>query len=169
MFYSNRTQTKQVWIKDLENVLSTVLSSPDSYQEIEVAITEMESCMKLLFPEFDLTESRLQARECLSADEQLCCCKDLVGDGKEKMTKERQEEENCTEGKTAKDESMTNQEGRRRHNKEAGGKRGQEIKDEEDEEEGHSEDEDESFIRSSGLVSHSYSLDLNISHGGFDA
>lgn len=135
----------------MERVLSTVLSSPDSYQEIEVAITEMESCMKLLFPEFDLAESRLQARECLSADEQPCCCKDLAADGKEKTTKERQEEENCTEGKRAQDESMTNQE----------------EQEEEEEEEGHSEDEDESFIRSSGLVSHSYSLDLNISHGGF--
>lgn len=133
----------------------------------------MESCMKLLFPEFDLTESGLQsspaARQCLSADEQLCCCRDPVGDGKETMIKERQEGENCTEGKRAKDESMTEQEERRRHNKKAGGKEGQEEEDEEDEEEGHSEDEDDSFIRSSGLVSHSYSLDLNISRGGFDA
>lgn len=154
----------------MEKVLSTVLSSPDSYQEIEVTLTEMESCMKLLFPEFDLTDiqSRLQsspaARIFPSADEQPCCSRDLVDDGKERMIKERQEEENCTEGKRAKDEPMTEPE-EKKHNKEAAGQNGDE---EEDEEEGHSEDEDDSFIRSSGLVSHSYSLDLNISRGGFN-
>lgn len=83
-----------------------------------------------------------------------------MDDGKEKMIKERQEEENCAEGKRVKDEPMTEQEEKRRHNKEADGKKGE---DEEDKE----EDEDDSFMRSSGL-SHSYSLDLNISRGGFN-
>lgn len=156
----------------MEKVLSTVLSSPDSYQEIEAALTEMESCMKLLFPKFDLTDiqSRLQsspaARECPSAYEQPCCSRDLVDDGKETIIK-RQEEESCVEGKGAKDEPMTEEE-RRRHNEEAAGKKGEEEEEDGDEEEGHSEDEDDSFIRSSGLVSHSYSLDLNISRGGFN-
>lgn len=129
--------------------------------------------MKLLFPEFDLTDvqSRLQsppaACECPSADEQPCCSRDLVDDGKEAMIKEWQEEENCTEGKRAKDEPMTEEE--RRHSNEAAGKMGEDEEDEEeDEEEGHSEDKDDSFIRSSGLISHSYSLDVSISHGRFN-
>lgn len=159
----------------MEKVLSTVLSSPDSYQEIEAALTEMESCMKLLFPEFDVTDiqSRLQsspaACECPSIDEQPCCSRDLVVDGKETMIKERQEEENGAEEKRAKDEPMTEQEESRRQegNTEAAGKEGEEEENE-DEEERRSEDEDDSFIRSSGLVSHSYSLDLNISRGGFN-
>lgn len=128
--------------------------------------------MKLLFPEFDLTDiqNRLPsppaARECPSTDEQPCCSRDLVDNGKETMIKERQEEENCTEGKRAKDEPMTEEEERRGHNKEAAGKKGEEEEDE-DEEEGHSEDKHDFFIRSSGLISHSYSLDLNISRGRF--
>lgn len=141
----------------------------DSYQEIEVALTEMESCMKLLFPAFDLTDiqssqQRLQSAS-ESAAEQPCCSRDLVSDWNEAMRKERQEEKNSAEGKGNKDGHVTDQEERRRHIEDGGGKEIEE--DEETEEEGHSEDEHDSFIRGSGLISHSYSLDLNISSGGF--
>lgn len=154
-----------------KKVLITIFSSPDSYQEIQATLTEMESCMKLLSPEFDLTDvqSRVQscpaARECLSADEQPCCSKDLLDDRKETMKREKQEEGTSTEGKGAKDEPKTEQDAKRRHNKEPAGKKAEE--EEEDEEEGHSEVVDDSFKRSFGLISHSYSLDLNISRGKF--
>lgn len=120
--------------------------------------------MKLLFPEFDLTDiqSRLQsfqaAIDCPSADEQPCCSRDLVDDGKETMMKEKQKEENCAEEKRDKDEHVTG----------LPAKKVEEEGEEENEQEGHSEDEGDSFIRSSGLISHSYSLDLTISPGGFN-
>uniref|UniRef100_H3CLH8 UV-stimulated scaffold protein A n=1 Tax=Tetraodon nigroviridis TaxID=99883 RepID=H3CLH8_TETNG len=109
-----------------EKVEAASKDMEDSYPEIQAALTEMESCMKLLSPEFDLTdvESCPAARECPPADEQPCCSRDLLDDGKESMKREGQEEETSTED---------------------------------------SEVEDDSFIQSSGLVSYSYSLDLDIS------
>lgn len=164
------TQIEQVRIKNLVKVLSRVLSSPDSYQDIETALTEMESCMKLLFPKFDLTntQSRLPSSPAApkhpSTDEEPCCSRVLVDYGGETAIQESQGGTQCVDGKRAKDEAMTEQEGRR-HTKEAGEKKGEE--EEEEEEEGHNEDEYDCFIRSSGLVSHSYSLNLNINRGGF--
>lgn len=115
--------------------------------------------MKLLFPEFDDADiqSRPQifqsASECESADEQPCCSRDLVEDGKETIIKEKQEEKICAE--ETRDEDYH--------------KKLEEEDDEEEEEEGHKEDEVDSFIRSSGLISHSYSLDLTINPGGFNS
>ncbi|CAF95407.1 unnamed protein product, partial [Tetraodon nigroviridis] len=150
-----------------EKVEAASKDMEDSYPEIQAALTEMESCMKLLSPEFDLTdvESCPAARECPPADEQPCCSRDLLDDGKESMKREGQEEETSTEGKGAKKEPVTEQEEKRRHDKEAAGKTAEEEEEEEDEdeEERHSEVEDDSFIQSSGLVSYSYSLDLDIS------
>lgn len=152
-------------------VFNTVLSSSDSYQEIEATLTEMESCMKLLSPEFDLTDTQSRIKsfkatsECLFVDEQPCCSKDLVDDGKETIRKERQEKRRAKEHLTEQDE--------RRHIEEGGGKKiemeqdkEEEEDEEEDEEDGHTEDEGDSFPRSSGLISYSYSLDLSISRGG---
>lgn len=127
-------------------------------------MTEMESCMKLLFPEFDITDiqSSLQsiqsASECPSADEQPCCSRDLVDDGKEPKIKEKQEDKNCAEEKRDKVDHITD----------LPAKKLEEEDDEEEEEEGNNEDEGDSFIRSFGLISHSYSLDLAISPGAFN-
>lgn len=124
----------------------------------------MESCLKLLFPKFDDTDiqSRPQiiqsASECESADEQPCCSRDLAEDGKETMLKEKQEEKICAEETRDKDDLMTN----------PPAKKEEEEDDEEEEEEGHNKDDGDSFIRSSGLISHSYSLDLTINPGRFN-
>uniref|UniRef100_A0A8C5GPF7 UV-stimulated scaffold protein A n=1 Tax=Gouania willdenowi TaxID=441366 RepID=A0A8C5GPF7_GOUWI len=96
-------------------------------EEIEVTLTEMESCMKLLFPDFSL--ENIQTGNGSSLDDgQPCCSKDLR-DGEE----------------------QGNKHGRRK-----------ERKKEEEEEEEESTD-DNLFIRHSGLVSHTYSLDLKLS------
>lgn len=137
-----------------------VLSLSDLYQEIETTMKEMESCMKLLFPEFDDTDIQNRpeifqsASECESADEQPCCSRDLAEDGKEAMIKEKQEEKICAEETRDEDDPMTDRPAKKLE--------------EEEEEERHNEDEGDSFIRSSGLISHSYSLDLTINPGGFN-
>ncbi|XP_056899897.1 UV-stimulated scaffold protein A isoform X1 [Takifugu flavidus] len=141
-----------------ERVEAASKDMEDLYQEIETTLKEMESCMKLLFPEFDDTDiqSRPQifqsASECESADEQPCCSRDLAEDGKETMIKEKQEEKICAEETRDEDDHMTDRPA----------KKLEEEEDDEEEEEGHNEDEGYSFIRSSGLISHSYSLDLTI-------
>ncbi|XP_031175434.1 UV-stimulated scaffold protein A [Sander lucioperca] len=137
----------------------------ESCQEIEATLTEMESCMSLLLPGFDRTDvqttnrsppSSQLANACPSADEQPCCSRDLKEDRREGMiqeeeeTKERKHEES-REGKERKD--VEDREGE---------KRGEEGSSEE--EEGGPPDGDV-FIRSSGLVSHSYSLDLDLRPG----
>ncbi|KAM4732220.1 UV-stimulated scaffold protein A isoform 1-T2 [Anableps anableps] len=112
----------------------------ESYQDIEVALTEMESSMNLLFPEFGLTDfptanscpSDPQSdRGCWSDDEEPCCSKNLDEEG---TTKAEMEED----GEGAKESS----------------------EEESDEEE--SVDED-AFIRISGLISHTYSLGVSLS------
>lgn len=180
----------------------------DSYQEIEATLTEMESCLRLLFPEFtdiQITKSRSPnsqpANECPSVDEQPCCSKDLKDDGRERMmpdgeekkpsVEEEGEKENngMTEEKKGNREEKKEKETERRDGNEQEQEMGKETKegdvekgererereeeeDEEEEEEGHSEeeeDDDSMFIRSSGLISHSYSLDLTLSPGGYDS
>uniref|UniRef100_A0AAQ5YBE5 UV-stimulated scaffold protein A n=1 Tax=Amphiprion ocellaris TaxID=80972 RepID=A0AAQ5YBE5_AMPOC len=139
-----------------ERVEAAAKDMEESYEEIEATLTEMESCMKLLFPQFDLTavqaansspSNSQPANEYPSDDDQPCCSKDLKDDGRERKTLEREEKKRGSGGELAED-------------------------DEEEEEEGSSEEEEEedeepldegSFIRNSGLISHSYSLDLNLS------
>lgn len=121
--------------------------------------------MKLLFPEFDNTDNQSRPQifqsvsECESADEQPCCSRDLAEDGKETMIKEKQEEKICAEETRDEDDHMTDRPAKTLE---------EEEDDDEEEEEGYKEDVDDSFIRSSGLISHSYSLDLTINRGGFN-
>ncbi|KAA8589199.1 hypothetical protein FQN60_010544, partial [Etheostoma spectabile] len=145
-----------------ERVEAASKDMEESCQEIEATLTEMESCMSLLLPGFDHTDIQTTSRSppssqaasaCLSADKQPCCSRDLNEDRtggmiqEEEETKERQHEES-REGKDRK-----------------------EVEDPEGEEEGSSEEEegrppdDSVFIRNSGLVSHSYSLDLDLRPG----
>uniref|UniRef100_A0A671V855 UV-stimulated scaffold protein A n=1 Tax=Sparus aurata TaxID=8175 RepID=A0A671V855_SPAAU len=125
-----------------ERVEAASRDMDESYQEIQSTLTEMESCMSLLLPEFNLTDnlttssspSNIQpADDCPSAGEQPCCSKDVRDDWREGMIQER--EEDCEE------------------------------EEEENSEEEEDADEEDLFIRNSGLISHSYSLDLNISPG----
>uniref|UniRef100_A0AAX7TH64 UV-stimulated scaffold protein A n=1 Tax=Astatotilapia calliptera TaxID=8154 RepID=A0AAX7TH64_ASTCA len=122
-----------------EKVEAAAKEMEELQQEIEATLTEMESCMRLLFPDFspidiqtaNSSPSNSQpATKCPSDDEQPCCSKDLRAD--DRVGKVEQEEESEQE------ESNTDNE------EEAG---------------------DEDFIRNSGLISHSYSLDLNLSPG----
>uniref|UniRef100_A0A3Q3GF57 UV-stimulated scaffold protein A n=1 Tax=Labrus bergylta TaxID=56723 RepID=A0A3Q3GF57_9LABR len=114
-----------------ERVEAASKDMEESQQEIEATLTEMESCMRLLLPEFDLAgiqganspQKSQPANEC---EEEPCCSKDLKDDRRDGAMKEMEE------------------------------------KDEEDEQESLDGD---SFIRNSGLISHSYSLDLNLSTG----
>uniref|UniRef100_A0AAX7UR31 UV-stimulated scaffold protein A n=1 Tax=Astatotilapia calliptera TaxID=8154 RepID=A0AAX7UR31_ASTCA len=127
-----------------EKVEAAAKEMEELQQEIEATLTEMESCMRLLFPDFspidiqtaNSSPSNSQpATKCPSDDEQPCCSKDLRADdrvGKVEVMEVEQEEESEQE------ESNTDNE------EEAG---------------------DEDFIRNSGLISHSYSLDLNLSPG----
>lgn len=201
-----------------------VISLSESYQEIQSTLTEMESCMSLLLPEFNLTDnpttssspSNIQpADDCPSAGEQPCCSKDVRDDWREGMIQEREEgleekKRNPEEKRGKEEKGMTGdkrihreeikekevkessedeirEDNERREEK--GKKKTQKGEDkkvqmvttqregmeeeedcEEEEEENSEEEEDadeeDLFIRNSGLISHSYSLDLNISPGG---
>nr|XP_046261999.1 UV-stimulated scaffold protein A [Scatophagus argus] len=147
-----------------ERVEAASKDMEESYQEIETTLTQMESCMRLLFPEFGLTDihttnssppNSQPANESPSADEQPCCSKDLKDDRREGMIEEREE---------GRGEMKSNDEDRR-------GKEDEETEtvqsegEEEEEEDEDDEDDENLFIRNSGLISHSYSLDLNLSPG----
>uniref|UniRef100_A0AAQ5YHY5 UV-stimulated scaffold protein A n=1 Tax=Amphiprion ocellaris TaxID=80972 RepID=A0AAQ5YHY5_AMPOC len=101
-----------------ERVEAAAKDMEESYEEIEATLTEMESCMKLLFPQFDLTA--VQAANSSPSNSQ----PEKRSEGEERRGSSEEEEE----------------------------------EDEEPLDEG-------SFIRNSGLISHSYSLDLNLSPG----
>lgn len=182
-----------------EKVETAAKEMEESQQEIEATLTEMESCMRLLFPDFSLIDIQTAnsspsnsqpATKCPSDDEQPCCSKDLRADGRGAKVQEREEntggmgttEENrktwkekrerekakkgCEgiEGKDGEKQEMhKNKEAERREVMEV------ELEEESEQEESSTEEEeeadDEDFIRNSGLISHSYSLDLNLSPG----
>ncbi|XP_061581929.1 UV-stimulated scaffold protein A-like [Cololabis saira] len=159
----------------------------ESYQEIESTLTEMESCMKLLFPDFgpqtaaegpsddeqpccskNLKASSEEGRVRMSLDEKKSTGKEVKGDGKMSDT---EEEEKCSEDERRADQKKRDgdqQEGEREVETVQG--KGEHEEDEEEAEGSSDEDEEECadehlFIRNSGLISHSYSLDLDISPG----
>lgn len=168
----------------------------ESYQEMESTLTEMESCMRLLLPEFGVADFQTDtsshsntqpASEDLPDVQQPCCSKALTDVETESGIRGREdgpEEENRTpagnknqdtgneeEEKTFTDCSDPPKKGteNKEHNKEE--KRQSEVKD--GSEEGESSEEEESVeeclpLRSSGLISHAYSLDLNLSPGEFN-
>lgn len=195
-----------------ERVEAASKDMEESYQDIEATLTEMESCMRLLLPQFDFTDIQTTnssppnsqlANECPSVDEQPCCSKDLKDNSREGMMQEREEsreekksatgkrreeykgpteeQRNNRRGKKGKEKKERSEDEKREDKERRDGKRtedGEENKGkmdtsqrEEEEEEGSSEEEvgdpldDDLFIRNSGLISHSYSLDLNLSPG----
>ncbi|KAM7417071.1 hypothetical protein PAMA_016941 [Pampus argenteus] len=192
-----------------ERVEAATKDMEEAYQEIEATLTEMESCMQLLLPTFDVTDIRTAnssppntqpANQCASDDERPCCSKDLKDDRREEKAqgreesreekknngeeKKAQEEKEVTEEekkkakgkeeKSSDDEGSEDMKKKRDGNEEEEEKMGEtegEEEDDDEEEEGSSEEEEEQplnedlFIRNSGLISHSYYLDLNLSPG----
>lgn len=205
-----------------ERVEAASKDMEESYQEMEATLIEMDSCMRLLFPEFDLADIQTTissppnsqpANEYSSIDEQPCCSKDLRDDRREGMIQEvsREEENSNVEGKRGKEDKGMTEEMRNSRREEKKGKekersgdeegedkerrdgneqvekKGEEVEDreqkkldikeaqskgeEEEDEEGSGDEEEEEplcedlFIRNSGLISHSYSLDLNLIPG----
>ncbi|XP_008417961.1 UV-stimulated scaffold protein A-like isoform X3 [Poecilia reticulata] len=135
----------------------------ESYQDIEAALTEMESCMKLLFPEFGLAGSpaansdpsdRQPDKDCRADENEPCCSKNL----RERRDCREEEENSDTENreKSFEEERKENEEGRMKAEMEEDGEGAEESSQEES-------DEEDSFIRNSGLISHTYSLDVSLS------
>ncbi|KAK9517610.1 hypothetical protein VZT92_022966 [Zoarces viviparus] len=146
-----------------ERVEAASKDMEESYQEIEATLTEMESCMSLLFPEFDVIDiqttnssppSSQPANECLSVEEQPCCSKDLKDDGREGMMQKKESREEKKREEEEEDDNDNEEDEEEEEEEEESG----------EEEEGESLDE-HLFIRNSGLISHAYSLDLNLSPG----
>uniref|UniRef100_A0A7N6BJW4 UV-stimulated scaffold protein A n=1 Tax=Anabas testudineus TaxID=64144 RepID=A0A7N6BJW4_ANATE len=144
-----------------ERVEAACKDMEEMHQEIEATLTEMESCMRLLFPDYGLKDTETvgsspstshSANRCPSDDEQPCCSKDVKDDGKEGKKQLRSSKE-ASNGKGKNPEKD----------------RGKMDEGEEEQEEDKEEEEEEHFgdmfIRNSGLISHSYSLDLNLSSG----
>lgn len=178
----------------------------EMYQEIEATLTEMESCMRLLFPDCGLTDTQLvcsspstslSANACPSDDQQPCCSKDVKvdrkGGKKQKDRSSKNETGNRKEKnpeidkgkmeqkrsslKEAKEKCSNNveREGEKKRNEtEQEEEKEGTVEDGEEIEKGNIEEEDEDemafdgdiFIRNAGLISHSYSLDINLSPGG---
>lgn len=126
----------------------------DSHEEIEATLTEMESCMKLLFPEFELSDvndnvnnNSPNSQPANENEDQPCCSKDL----------NQQRCEELFETQKAKDDYSV-----------VGEKKQIPVNDTEVEENQSSEEDEpnsKNLLRDSGLISHTYSLDLNLSTG----
>ncbi|XP_054648519.1 UV-stimulated scaffold protein A isoform X2 [Dunckerocampus dactyliophorus] len=146
-----------------ERLKAAIKDLDDSSPEIEVALTELDSCLSLLFPQFDLSgdkETNQLTRQTtianFSDDEQPCCSKNLTNDtqGSVQGNKERtgeNEESNCSDKLEEMEEGQRHQmkpnEGYVRHEAEDDPLHG------------------DAFIQNSGLISRSYCLDLNLSPG----
>ncbi|KAM4586058.1 UV-stimulated scaffold protein A isoform 2-T3 [Fundulus diaphanus] len=151
----------------------------ESYQDMEAALTEMESCMKLLFPDFGLTD--LHAVSGRPAGDQEPCCsselnrqdpdgglgrRDKSGSGRgpgggagTRSDAEQDHGDKRSGGEREEDQGGAageEEEGGTKAEMEEDGEGAEESSEEED-------DEEDSFIRNSGLISHTYSLDVSLS------
>ncbi|XP_053180475.1 UV-stimulated scaffold protein A isoform X2 [Scomber japonicus] len=170
-----------------ERVEAATNDMEEAQQDIEATLTEMDSCMKLLLPRFDHTDVQTTessssnsqpADELTPDDEQPCCSKDLQDDKKEEKTQgidkggteEKGDNRGSKKAKEKKEKSSEDEEEEQKREMDEGQREGGEEEEEEDDddEESSEEEEEESrelFIRNSGLISHSYNLDLNLSAG----
>lgn len=131
--------------------------------------------MKLLFPEFDLTDVKTsQTANEYADDEQPCCSKDLNGDESRGQNKESRKETKGNADKGEEREEQKKDENKQEAKKgemENGRRDGMGEKDEGQVEgrcQAREDDESpEDVIRNSGLISHSYSLDLNLNPGEY--
>lgn len=128
----------------------------ESVQDIEAALTEMESCTRLLFPDFSLSDFHTASSSSSNVNppegEEPCCSKTIQEnqDLQEKRTGRMENQDECSEQHDGKEKEADDEE-------------------ELSEEDSSSEEEvdEDLFIRNSGLVSHSYSLDVSLSPGGY--
>lgn len=140
--------------------------------------------MKLLLPDFNTQDIQTTngssphsrpAKRSPSADEAPCCSKDLRDGGSGGVTQEgetsRGEEKSPGEEKEARSNGMERKEVTEEENREEKKKEDEEegSTDEEEEEDDGDDEDRRSFIRNTGLVSHTYSLDLNITQGGYSS
>ncbi|KAI4800049.1 hypothetical protein KUCAC02_016586, partial [Chaenocephalus aceratus] len=173
-------QVKKVDFQDAEARTRVEAASTDmeeSHQEIEATLTEMESCMSLLIPGFHFTESHTAnsspphsqpANEPSAVEDEPCCSKDLQEERTEGGVQEEEEKNNDSEGTRG-----DMKEGRIQEEEEENDSEGtigdmKAGKTEERDLEGREKEgprDENAFIRSSGLISHSYNLDLNLSPG----
>ncbi|XP_051915349.1 UV-stimulated scaffold protein A-like [Hippocampus zosterae] len=170
--YSKRLKAA---MRDLED------SSPD----IEVALTELDSCLKLLYHEFPLQDNLTTntcpltqpTTGCVSDDEQPCSSKNLMNDRTRKM---QESKENVNVNREEWEEKKTKKKKHKRSENEELNRSDKQNKGEmegeqryrmkhEDKTRCDVEEEDplhgDSFIRNSGLISRSYCLDLNLGSG----
>lgn len=129
--------------------------------------------MRLLLPEFEFLSANSSspnsqpANEHPPADDQPCCSKHLKDGRREGAMQER---EVVREERRGKGDEGTEDEIRERKERSSDEKREKEVQSDAEEEEGSSEGEEEDehmFIRSSGLISHAYSLDLDLGPGEY--
>nr|XP_049596282.1 UV-stimulated scaffold protein A isoform X2 [Syngnathus scovelli] len=166
-------------IRDLEDC------SPD----IEMALRELDSCLKLLFPQFTLQDSLTTnschltqtSTGCLSDDESPCCSKNLINDKTEKIQESKErvtKQENNRDNKDDREEKEIKKKKQKRWESEELKKRNKQKKGEIEVEQRHTmkheakgrcEEEEhdllyvDCFIQNSGLLSRSYRLELNLS------
>ncbi|XP_077388637.1 UV-stimulated scaffold protein A isoform X2 [Festucalex cinctus] len=170
-----------------ERLKAAIRDLEDSSPNIEVALTELDSCLELLLPQFPLldsltTNSCLLTQPtigCLPDDESPCCSKTLMNDrtekiqeSKERMRKEETDIDNGEEReekKTKKKHKRCENEELNRSDKQKKGEMegGQSYKQKAEDKEAEEQDplHGDCFIRNSGLISRSYCLDLNLSPG----
>ncbi|KAJ4945935.1 hypothetical protein JOQ06_023613 [Pogonophryne albipinna] len=182
-------QVKKVDFQDAEarteRVEAASTDMEESYQEIEATLTEMESCMSLLIPGFHFTESHTAnsspphsqpANEPSAVEDEPCCSKDLQEERTEGRVQEEEEEKNndsegtigdMKEGRIQEEEEKNNDSEGTIGDMKAGRTEERDLEgrgvDDVVEKEGPRDEN--AFIRSSGLISHSYNLDLNLSPG----
>ncbi|XP_055368557.1 UV-stimulated scaffold protein A isoform X2 [Betta splendens] len=168
----------------------------EKYQEIKATLTEMESCMRLLLPDFGITNQiinsspstqtasnaypsddeqprysedvkddrkerrKQQKAETCQEDKKSCLKKNNSQDVSVKMKQELYEEEGVCEKRKDGNEKEEEGEGKLNNGQDPLNKNS-----EEDKEEDNVSLHGDLFIRNSGLISHSYSLDLNLSPG----
>ncbi|XP_077433951.1 UV-stimulated scaffold protein A isoform X4 [Vanacampus margaritifer] len=170
-----------------ERLKAAIRDLEDSSPDIEMALTELDSCLKLLFPQFHLLDSLTtnsclltqQTTGCLLDDEIPCCSKILMNDrtekiqeSKERMRKEETDIDNGEEGeenknKKRKHKRCENKELNKSDKQKKGEIEGQRYKMKHEDKEAEEQDplHGDCFIRNSGLISRSYSLKLNLSPG----
>ncbi|XP_035985958.1 LOW QUALITY PROTEIN: UV-stimulated scaffold protein A [Fundulus heteroclitus] len=135
----------------------------ESYQDMEAALTEMESCMKLLFPDFGLSDLHTVSGR-PAGDEEPCCSSGLNRqDPDGRSHAERSGAEQDHRDKRSGGEREEDQGGAAGEEEEGGTKAEMEEDAERAEESSEEEDDEDSFIRNSGLISHTYSLDVSLS------
>ncbi|XP_061642580.1 UV-stimulated scaffold protein A isoform X2 [Phyllopteryx taeniolatus] len=165
----------------IERLKAAMRDMEDSSPDIEVALTELDSCLMLLCPQFTLLDSHLLTQtttRCLPDEEQPCCSKNLIdrtekmNESKERWRKEEnyieeQEEKKIKKKKQKRCENELNRSDKQKKRAMEGGQRFKMKHDDEDRCEAEEQGplHGDCFIRNSGLISRSYCLDLNMSHG----